>query len=627
MEKKLQRLYRFFFVLVGALYSTGYAVAGDYKPQQYNAGHDRLFEVLYTGPGGVHQVGKKTKLADTKNILQDLNLLEIARRFDAQTEMGKVFIIYTLDRVVSPKDTTHQIMHRQNMIKLLMASPDLQTQFESLIKEAVEHEKVLIKFLKGKKPLMSLDDVEDLPSMINFYNEFKKRNVVLNTYDQLSSITTVASMLSPSDRDGKFGNDLLNGAKKVIVDDAKISMTGLSLLVSFMTLGASAYYNLTANPLTETLPFGYNLGVTAKNNLQVQGAILGTIASAIGLFEHYSQALSIRDSLYSLNRLVTIGQQIDAVCRHYGIDNQFKISSMRSPKAYYLLENLAKYDSKDSNFVVSPLVHSFVYDIYEHDELFAPVYGSIAEMDGYLAIAKKMMALQDQDNQLCFAEFLDEDKPNIRAEGFWNMLVSKGDVITNSIAEDRNIILTGSNEGGKTTSIRAILQNIVLAQTFGIAAGRSFALTPFDALHSYLNISDDILNAKSRFASELKQAQDILKKIKSLPKDEKFFFAFDELFTGTNGEDGAACAYGFINNVASYSGIQFIYATHFNKLKEMEAFNPSCVNYKIEPPLRDAQGNFVRDDFGQLIYPYKLSKGANDTNVAMERAKDAGIFI
>jgi DNA mismatch repair ATPase MutS len=237
-----------------------------------------------------------------------------------------------------------------------------------------------------------------------------------------------------------------------------------------------------------------------------------------------------------------------------------------------------------------------------------------------------MTELQNKDYKLCFVQFLDVQKPTIHAKDFWNMLVTKNDVVVNDIFEDRNIILTGSNEGGKTTAIRAILQNIVLAQTFGIAAATTFDITQFDMIHSYLNISDDILAGKSRFASELKQAQDILTEIKALAPHEKFFFAFDELFTGTNGEDGAECAYRFIDNVASYSGIQFIYATHFNRLKLIGAANPACANYKIEPPLRDTRGVFIRDDKGQLIYPYKLSPGANDVNVAMDRAQDAGIF-
>jgi hypothetical protein len=50
------------------------------------------------------------------------------------------------------------------------------------------------------------------------------------------------------------------------------------------------------------------------------------------------------------------------------------------------------------------------------------------------------------------------------------------------------------------------------------------------------------------------------------------------------------------------------------------------VNYKIEAPLLDEQGEFIRDSKGQFIYPYKLSLGRNDVNVAMDRAHDAGIF-
>ena len=166
----------------------------------------------------------------------------------------------------------------------------------------------------------------------------------------------------------------------------------------------------------------------------------------------------------------------------------------------------------------------------------------------------------------------------------------------------------------------------MLSQTFGIAAANSFELTQFDGVHSFINVSDDILSGKSLFATEMQRAQDILQKVKSLRSTEKYFFALDELFTGTNALDGEICACNFINNIANYPQIQFIYATHFDKLKEIGENNEYCVNYKIDAPAQDEDGQFMRGSNGKLLYPYTLSLGANNISVAQAMASDAGVM-
>jgi len=108
---------------------------------------------------------------------------------------------------------------------------------------------------------------------------------------------------------------------------------------------------------------------------------------------------------------------------------------------------------------------------------------------------------------------------------------------------------------------------------------------------------------------------------KTLRHDEKFFFVLDELFTGTGGKDGEICAYEFVNDdLAPFSNqIQFIFATHFDKLKEIEANNPKhFANYKIDAPIVTAQG--------ELQYPFTVSKGANNINIAMLMKKQAGLL-
>jgi DNA mismatch repair protein MutS len=241
----------------------------------------------------------------------------------------------------------------------------------------------------------------------------------------------------------------------------------------------------------------------------------------------------------------------------------------------------------------------------------------IGEFDAYHAVATRYIELQGSDHTFCFATFdTKATRPMVDAHNFWNILVPKP--VVNSISESRNVMLTGPNAGGKTTSIRAILQNIILAQTFGIAAADQFSLTPFDVIHSYLNITDDLQNGLSLFASEIKRAQEIVNTLKSLQPHERYFFALDELFTSTVAEDGEQCAYEFIKGLESYNNTLFIYATHFNKIKELERESTAFVNYKIDDPQILADGT--------LKYPFTISKGASCARFALHIARRAGLI-
>jgi hypothetical protein len=348
--------------------------------------------------------------------------------------------------------------------------------------------------------------------------------------------------------------------------------------------------------------------------------------SAYKMYTTHMEGLKMRDSLYAMNQLIVIAEEIEALCKAHGIKNKFVMSSIQDEDSLALIATLKSYPytNDTSIFVPSSVTRTYIYEVYEKDMHLAPIFAAVAEMDALHAVADKMVATQDAKNKFCFAKFIDNSTPMIKMDFFWNLLVGKP--IANSLSTNRKVILTGPNAGGKSTSIRAILQNIVFAQTFGVAAATTFELTQFDVLHSFINVSDDILGGKSLFATEVQRAQDIMKRMKRLRSNEKYFFALDELFTGTNAEDGEMCAYTFIENIASYPQTQFIYATHFNRLKEIGAHNKDCVNYKIDAPAQNVSGAFIRDSKGKLMYPYTMCLGANNISVAKEIAHDAGLL-
>ena len=105
------------------------------------------------------------------------------------------------------------------------------------------------------------------------------------------------------------------------------------------------------------------------------------------------------------------------------------------------------------------------------------------------------------------------------------------DCVPNSIALDKkSLLLTGSNMAGKTTFIRAVAVNTVLAQTLNIAFAKRFEI-PFFKLYSSIRISDSLLDNTSYYLQEVL----IIKKlIEASQSTEPCFFILDEIFKGTN---------------------------------------------------------------------------------------------
>jgi DNA mismatch repair protein MutS len=207
----------------------------------------------------------------------------------------------------------------------------------------------------------------------------------------------------------------------------------------------------------------------------------------------------------------------------------------------------------------------------------------------------------------CFVDFIVSDVPRIQSKNFWNMLIDQNKVVLNDLAIGKNIILTGCNAGGKSTTLKAFLQNLLLAQTFGIAAASEFAMTPFAKVSSYLNITDDLTQGKSLFKAEVARAKELLNATNSLEGNQFGFCAIDELFTGTTAEAGEECAYNLVSKLGSNRNSLFVFATHYHSLTELESDTSSFANYMVGAPTKIN---------GTLVYPFTLQAGINTVNIA-----------
>jgi DNA mismatch repair ATPase MutS len=256
------------------------------------------------------------------------------------------------------------------------------------------------------------------------------------------------------------------------------------------------------------------------------------------------------------------------------------------------------------------------------DEL-APAFAAAGELDMYVALAKLYNDHENKNARYCMVDFVENSTtPIIKAHNFWNPFIDADKVVVKDVTFDLscpNSILTGANTGGKSTVIKAIMLDILMAQTFGIAPATSLSITPFSKLNCFMNISDDIATGASLFKSEVMRAKKLLDLVQSLKKDEFSFVIIDEVFTGTSPQEGEQAAVRFAKHMGTYGNNISIIATHYPKMADLETdTNGNYRNLHVE---------ILRNEDGSLNRTFKLKNGPTFENVAFDILQEEELFI
>ena len=174
-------------------------------------------------------------------------------------------------------------------------------------------------------------------------------------------------------------------------------------------------------------------------------------------------------------------------------------------------------------------------------------------------------------------------------------------------------LITGSNMAGKSTFLRSIGINIVLAMMGSSVFARSLALSPMKVLSS-MRVSDNLEESTSTFYAELKKLKEV---INSVYNNEKVFLLLDEILRGTNSADRHAGSKALIKQLIHHKAVGLI-ATHDLELAKLaDEFPDKIHNYHF-----DVQ---VAND--ELYFDYKLKRGICQSMNASLLMKKIGIEL
>jgi hypothetical protein len=216
------------------------------------------------------------------------------------------------------------------------------------------------------------------------------------------------------------------------------------------------------------------------------------------------------------------------------------------------------------------------------------------------------------------ATFVEEKLPFLQAIDLWHPSIGASS-IKNRISlgldsEPANVILTGPNACGKSTVLKSILINTILAQTITVCFASQVNITPFENIDSHMHVPDDKGHA-SLFEAEMYRCAKILEKI-SVP-DKKNLVIVDEIFASTNPVEGIAAGYAVAAELGKSKNTLSIVSTHYTYLSNLQKRNGTFKNLRMIANI---------DKNGAITYPYKLRKGVSRQYIALEIMKNKRVF-
>ena len=303
------------------------------------------------------------------------------------------------------------------------------------------------------------------------------------------------------------------------------------------------------------------------------------IPLALNVFLHYqnrNDTKRFNKSFPQLNVLLRICKKLSLIELPFVNDTLKK--SMRNLKSMQLKSSLLSFD--ESTFK-DELTQAFLY-LFELIKAFFLVefftfYSLLKELKknqpdilnlfkyvGSIDMALSIASLRAGHLQTCEPVFLPAEK-KLSSTNLYHPLIM--DCVVNDISVDsKSILITGSNMSGKTTFLRTVALNSILAQTTYTCFAEAFS-SPIFKIHSSVRIDDNLLDGKSYYFEEVTVMASLINEVK---QGYQNLFILDEVFKGTNTIERIASAKAILSFLNKNNNLVFV-STHDVELSALLA--------------------------------------------------------
>lgn len=175
---------------------------------------------------------------------------------------------------------------------------------------------------------------------------------------------------------------------------------------------------------------------------------------------------------------------------------------------------------------------------------------------------------------------------------------------------NRFVLLTGPNMAGKSTYIRQVALNVLLAQIGSFVPASRAHIGVVDRIFTRVGASDDLAAGDSTFMVEMRECEVILREATS-----RSLVILDEVGRGTSTLDGLSLAQAITEHLATQVGCKTLFSTHYHELTALAKELPYIKNYNMA----------VVEQGRELIFLRKVVPGGSDRSYGIHVARLAGL--
>lgn len=211
---------------------------------------------------------------------------------------------------------------------------------------------------------------------------------------------------------------------------------------------------------------------------------------------------------------------------------------------------------------------------------------------------------------------IDEREAFLAARKLGHPLIPSATRIGNDVEihrDQRCLLITGSNMAGKSTFLRSVGVNVLLANAGSVVCADELHLRSGFGLQTSLRLSDSLEEGLSSFYAEVRQLTKILEQSRA---ERPAFYLIDEIFRGTNNRERLIGSQAYIQALAQTPAAGLI-TTHDLELAQLETMNPAIKNFHFEEDIED----------DRMVFHYRLAAGPSQSTNALRVMKLAGLPV
>ena len=281
----------------------------------------------------------------------------------------------------------------------------------------------------------------------------------------------------------------------------------------------------------------------------------------------------------------------------------------------YITPELKEFEDK----VLSARERALAREKFLYEQLLDKLLDVLAELQ------QSAFAVAELDVLLCFAERARSlnltqpeivDEPCIEIDGGRHLVVEQvidTPFVPNDLelgADQRLLVITGPNMGGKSTYMRQAALIVLLAHIGCFVPAERLRIGPIDRIFTRIGASDDIAGGRSTFMVEMTETATILNNATG-----QSLVLMDEIGRGTSTFDGLSLAWAAAQYMAAEAKAFTLFATHYFELTALADELPNCANVHLDATEHD----------GQLVFLHAVKPGPANQSYGLQVAALAGV--